>query len=361
MPTIWNPDSGSFVHYTPNFIHSNPDLLAPMLSHPNNSNLIGVWSINYPEVVSLMNSDGEAAQVKMAKKARAVKENKPGKILEGFTLGADPELFVVDTNGVLVCADMIPGTKDEPYKVEFGAVQRDGFAAEYNIDPCSTFEEWNRNHKAVQGQLQDMLPKGFKLVATPAVRFSPEVFDAAPDMAKELGCQPDWNAWEAALNPPPRLPDDPRLRCTGGHIHAGWLPKGEEGYDVHDTQHMMNCFDLTKQFDWFLGTWSLKHDKDVERRRLYGKAGSCRIKPYGVEYRVLSSFWVLEKELRLEVWNRACLAITCMSKYFLPEQISPGFSDILRSSINNGHLDSSITSNIKFPISTLTPPFSMAA
>jgi hypothetical protein len=33
----------------------------------------------------------------------------------GITLGADPELFVADDNGDLVCPDgIIPGTKDEP-------------------------------------------------------------------------------------------------------------------------------------------------------------------------------------------------------------------------------------------------------
>ena len=31
---------------------------------------------------------------------------------------------------------------------------------------------------------------------------------------------------------------------------------------------------------------------------MYGKAGACRVKPYGVEYRVLSNKWVSDTRLR---------------------------------------------------------------
>lgn len=268
--------------------------------------------------------------------------------LKGFTFGADPELFVCDPTGKIVCADMIPGTKCEPYKVEHGAIQRDGFAAEYNIDPASTFEEWNRNHKAVQGKLKSFLPTGFKLVALASHRFDKGVFDAAPDEAKELGCQPDWNAWTASLNPPPRLPDDPTLRCTGGHIHIGWTDDAEPS----DIQHMMNCFDLTKQLDYFLGAWSLLHDADNQRRRLYGKAGACRLKPYGVEYRVLSSFWTLDKGFRLEVWNRLCKAVETMSKTYMPEH-SSSLNEYVQVSINQGKLEPILKSHANYPINKL--------
>ena len=55
-------------------------------------------------------------------------------------VGADPELFLRDKKtGQLVAADInqIKGTKVTPYKVECGAVQVDGAAGEFNIDPAS--------------------------------------------------------------------------------------------------------------------------------------------------------------------------------------------------------------------------------
>jgi hypothetical protein len=295
----------------------------------------------------------ETPNKKAAPKASAPVETAK-ELMKGFKIGADPELFVKDPDGKIVCADMIPGTKAEPHKVEYGAVQRDGFAAEYNIDPVDNFADWNRNHKAVQGQLEAMLPKGFTLVATPAVRFSPEVFDAAPDEAKELGCSPDWNAWEGRLNPPPKLPDDPYLRCAGGHVHFGWT----EDEDPTDVQHMLNAFDLTKQLDWFLGAWSTKHDPDTTRRLMYGNAGACRIKPYGVEYRVLSNFWVLDKALRLQVWNRLVEAINYMSRTFFPEHAPSGYNNLVQEAIRTGSVASQLTRQYNFPVNSLQASYS---
>lgn len=355
MPTIYSPITGHPSHVLWGALVNHYQDYLPKLTHPSNAALHQLLLQKYPSVMTqaITGEPTVTAAPKSVKTIKKAPETEPLVPIKGFTFGADPELFVKNQDGLLVCADMIPGTKDEPHKVKHGAVQRDGMAAEYNIDPCSTFEEWNRNHKAVQGQLQDMLPKGFTLVAAPAVRFSSEVFDAAPDMAKELGCSPDWNAWDATLNPPAcPPPEDPYLRCAGGHAHLGWT----EDADVHDVQHMMNGFDLTKQLDWFLGAWSLRHDNDTDRRRLYGRAGACRIKPYGVEYRVLSNFWVLDKALRLEVWNRMVQAVACMSKYFVPEQISGGYQEVLQHSINTGVLDRALSQSIKFPLMHLTPP-----
>src|SRR3546814_5830384 len=92
---------------------------------------------------------------------------------------------------------------------------------------------------------------------------------------------------------------NPLMRCAGGHLHVGWT----EGESLGSIQHVMNCSDLVKQLDWYVGLWSLGKDKDKVRRSLYGKAGACRIKPYGVEYRVLSNFWIKNKKSRLETWK----------------------------------------------------------
>src|SRR3546814_4146318 len=124
--------------------------------------------------------------------------------------------------------------------------------------------------------------------------------DKASQKALELGCSPDYNAWTGGVNPPPDASQNPLMRCAGGHLHVGWT----EGESLGSIQHVMNCSDLVKQLDWYLGLWSLGKDKDKVRRSLYGKAGACRIKPYGVEYRVLSNFWIKNKKSRLETWNR---------------------------------------------------------
>jgi len=49
---------------------------------------------------------------------------------------------------------------------------------------------------------------------------------------------------------------------------------------------------MTKELDFVLYNSSLSWDNDDRRRELYGKPGSFRPKPYGVEYRVLSNMWL---------------------------------------------------------------------
>jgi hypothetical protein len=275
---------------------------------------------------------------------------------EGFTFGADPELFVFNPEGKAVTAEgLIPGTKADPFKVDGGAVQVDGMAAEFNIDPSSTFREFNGNIEKVMKALTKMLPPGYELRALPSVVFDESEFDAAPDKAKELGCSPDYNAWTRQVNPPPKDDANPRLRTASGHLHLGWTKDANIG----DAQHVMNCCDLVKQLDWYLGGWSLAIDTDNERRRLYGKAGALRFKNYGVEYRVLSNFWITSRERRMAVWNRMQLAIEAMSSSFLPDTAGKGYNDALIESINTSVMDSKLADRFAYPLSTLikTPKY----
>lgn len=264
-----------------------------------------------------------------------------------FKFGCDPELFVVDGDGEFVCADgLIPGTKDEPYKVEKGAVQVDGMAAEFNTDPATSFEEFDHNVSSVLRQLKGFLPRGHKLVAVPSATFSQKVWDAAPEHAKMLGCSPDFNAWTGEANSPPNDPENPTLRTASGHLHIGWT----DGVESTDPVHVGHCQDLVKQLDFYLGGWSLQKDPDPVRRKLYGKAGACRYKPYGVEYRVLSNFWVTSKANRLLVWNRMQRALFDMQNKYMPERVAPSVHERLILSIDNSARDSYLESAYKYPI-----------
>lgn len=268
--------------------------------------------------------------------------------LPGFTFGCDPELFVVNSDGEFVSAEgLIPGTKEEPFVVNKGAVQVDGMAAEFNIDPASSYQEFNDNIITVLAQLKKMLPTGYRLVPSASVTFSEKVWESASQKSKELGCSPDYNAWTGEVNPPPENTSNPRLRTASGHIHVGWT----QDADTSDLQHIINCQDLTKQLDWYLGLWSLTKDADENRRLLYGKAGACRYKPYGVEYRVLSNFWVTYPSTRKEVWNRLQAAIRTMRSDFLPET-KANFNELLIETINNSKRSSDFF--FTFPVKNFT-------
>lgn len=264
---------------------------------------------------------------------------------EGFLFGCDPELFVTNPEGKIVPAcDFVPGNKDCPFPVEGGAVQVDGLAAEFNITPAHSFEEFNQNIVRVVKQLKDMLPAGYGLSVVSHTDFDPEDLERVSPSALELGCNPDFDAWTGNVNMPPDVSDRPTFRTAAGHLHIGWC----ENADLNDIHHLQNCSDLVQQLDYFLGAWSVLVDKEGgPRRLLYGKAGACRFKPYGVEYRVLSNFWIADKRLRLTVWNRMNAAINRMSSKFFP-QLAERFNPDLITAINTNSVD--CLPPLKYPI-----------
>lgn len=267
--------------------------------------------------------------------------------MEGLTFGADPELFVINREGEFVsAAGLIPGDKWEPHKVEGGAVQVDGMAAEFNIDPVTTFADWKKNIKGVRKQLEEMLPKGYRLVATPTAQFSEQEWRKAPDEAKMLGCSPDFDAWIKTVNPVPNSVDG--VRHAGGHIHFGWT----NGADTSDELYVQSCVDLVRQLDWYLAAWSVLQDPDTQRRSSYGKAGAMRFKPYGVEYRTLSNFWLQSDELLLQVWNRMQTAIHDMSSNYYPTEYA-SYCPNLVESVNGSKLVG-VIKNFNYPIKTIT-------
>jgi len=205
-------------------------------------------------------------------------------------IGCDPELFVVNSEGRPRSAyGLIPGTKESPFKVPKGAYQVDGMALEFNIDPARTEEEFVGNIGAVMQRLRADVPPEYKFHIKPSVSFQHAILKKAPDEAKELGCQPDLNAYTLEENPRPDA--NTTLRTASGHIHIGL----EKDADISSEEHLIKYSILTKHLDLFLGIRSLEWDKDQTRRKLYGNPGAMRLKPYGVEYRVLSNQW-LERE-----------------------------------------------------------------
>lgn len=205
------------------------------------------------------------------------------------TIGCDPELFVTVGGKFRSAHGLVPGTKEKPHKVKNGAVQVDGMALEYNIDPVKTESAFIKNNLSVMAQLRKMIPGDHEFAIVPSCKFNGNHFRAQPDEAKELGCTPDFNAYTLTENVKPD--NTTTMRTASGHIHIGFMPQNVD--NPFSDEHMLRCATLVKQLDAFLGLPSLAYDKDKRRRSMYGAAGAFRPKPYGVEYRVLSNAWLL--------------------------------------------------------------------
>lgn len=205
-------------------------------------------------------------------------------------IGADPELFAYRGENYISVHDILPGTKSQPVKVPNGAIQVDGVAAEFNIDPADNEETFFVNVNSVKTFLSNFIgvnDSGITLLARPTAFFNKEYFDKLPDFAKELGCEPDYSAYTKAPNPKPSTTEP--FRTGSGHVHIGWTDVPEE---FLFNGHFIDCCELVKQLDATLLPMSYLWDADNTRRKLYGSKGSFRPKKYGVEYRVLSNAWV---------------------------------------------------------------------
>jgi len=205
-------------------------------------------------------------------------------------VGCDPEVFVRKGGTFLSAFGLIQGDKKNPQKVNRGAVQVDGMALEFNIDPAHSEDEFCLNVQDVFATMCSMVP-GYEVIATPVAHFDPEYMKTQPKEALELGCDPDYNAWTKMANIKPN--GERPMRTASGHIHIGWT------HDEHidDLNHRNRCDMVTQQLDFYLGLGSLAYDNDTERREMYGKAGCCRYKSYGVEYRTLSNAWLRSEKL----------------------------------------------------------------
>lgn len=224
-------------------------------------------------------------------------------------VGCDPEFFLQTKDGKIVSAEgIIPGDKLNPHKVKKGTIQVDGFAAEIGIEPAESREEFCDNVETVLEELKKYTGDHTFLYEDHTV-FTEEVYKAQSKKGRELGCDPDYDAYKKLANPSP-TPNPISLRTASGHIHAGW----GEGLDITDPNHFQDCCNVAKQLDWYVGVPSLLWNKGTVRRSLYGKAGAFRPKSYGVEYRTPDNAWLVSRARMGHVFDNTILGIQQLLK-----------------------------------------------
>lgn len=218
------------------------------------------------------------------------------------TLGADPEVFLKNEQEQVVPAYyFIKGTKDHPEQVASDvpglAIQYDNVSAEYCIPACGNIGDWLKHHNFMLNYIKETIayPNGLFLSISPSVFIQKET--TKDPIAMQAGCDPDFNVYTQDANIKPDITET-LLRSAGGHIHIG--------YNNPDTETNNQ---LIKAMDLFLGVPSVLLDQDVERKKLYGKAGCYREKKYGVEYRSLSNFWLQSDELMTWAYEATLKAI----------------------------------------------------
>ena len=216
-------------------------------------------------------------------------------------IGADPEVFLWNpsTKSLQSSIGLIGAGKWNPKQIdglpEGFTLQEDNVSLEFGIPPATTREEFVKHIKTVmKGGLSNLPGLSFSKLSCAVF---PEDQLQHP-MAREFGCEPDYNAWTGKKNPKPSSPN-PFLRSAGGHVHV---------------ETTLDPIYVGRALDLFLGVPSVLMDRGEERKKLYGSAGAIRFKPYGLEYRTLSNFWIFKDKLIRWVWDGVEQALETIPK-----------------------------------------------
>lgn len=205
------------------------------------------------------------------------------------TIGCDPEFFIMkgDTSTVVPICGLLGGTKEEPIQIpgmnNGFMMQEDGIAAEFNIPPADNARDFYNSVSSALLNIGSILNrKGYQASIINNLELQPEWCKKFPNI-EQIGCDPDYIAYEQAEGPKERVatPDKVGLiRGAGGHVHIGY------------PQELCPPYILAQLCDLTLALPLLGNDRQGKRRSFWGLAGLYRPKPYGMEYRTLSNFWI---------------------------------------------------------------------
>ena len=222
------------------------------------------------------------------------------------SIGCDPELMLMRNNKLISALSIIRGRKHRQQKVNGGTIMSDNVLAEFTIPPAGTDKEFVNNIRTVLASLKSAVGEDVELHAIPSANFPREELN--DEEAKRFGCDPDYDAWYRKKNDMSSEAPFRTFRTAGGHVHIG--------HDIvkRSDEDRIN---FTKLVDVFLGIPSIlidNHSDSKNRRKLYGKAGAHRPKPYGIEYRSLSNFWVCNPDLSALIFNLSVRALQVYAK-----------------------------------------------
>lgn len=223
-------------------------------------------------------------------------------------LGGDPEVFVKDklTGRVTISCGKVGGLKGAgvPFgpKRGFGLkMLEDNVTVEFNFNAVTDAYAWSDCLSSLWNEtVVHLARKGLEPIPTSVHNFA--AADFTSEAAFKFGCDPDYDAYDPLDKK--RIVDVTRLgnsRCCGGHIHLGY-----------NNPSKMPASAVAILCDMFIGLPSVSYDAQGLRRSYYGLAGLYRPKPYGIEYRTMSNWWLRPESLSVSS-NMARECFTIMS------------------------------------------------
>ena len=223
-------------------------------------------------------------------------------------IGADPEVFLRSkSTGLMVsAAGLFPGSKENPYPLKnYGHVQVDGHALEFNTIPAETEDDFVSNVMSLFSAVKEMVEvvdPDLEVALDPVAEFDPDYFESLPLYSKILGCTPDFSMEDGSMLPGPEIGEVP-IRTSSGHIHVGYTYGDDAFSDEVFADRLRMAQAITPHLLEVAKRWETP--RSVERRKYYGGHGAFRPKHYGVELRALDCLWLESEDRMREVYRTA--------------------------------------------------------
>jgi len=237
-----------------------------------------------------------------------------------LTFGADPEFFIEDVSSgdVVSAIDVLKVDKYDPIRLdEHTNLYYDNTMGEFTVRPATSKEDFIKSIGSSLSLINDYLIKEsegrFKIKIKASHEFDPR-FMEHPE-ANKIGCNPEYDAWDVCQIIPPDFSG--ARRSAGGHFAIARADQDrKKSLPLNDFDSVIT---LVKLLDYFVAVPFVLVDNDttsLQRKTLYGRnLGAHRPKPEypGLEYRLLSNYWISSPKLVALIYD---LATEAVNRYF---------------------------------------------
>jgi len=261
-----------------------------------------------------------------------------------MSCGADPEFFLKNEKNEIVSAKEVLKDKENLFgeggkdaiKSNWANLIPDGILAEINIDDTKCRANLGNGFSEAFNGIKNILEeKKLKICFDGVVLIKKPIFDKMNSESKEFGCVPSYNVYTKGISNIPVNSETYRYRSAGGHLHLGLNISDFKNWELYKDQIVM-------MLDYIVGNTFVLLDqnkKQKKRREVYGRAGEYRLKPYGIEYRTLSNYWLRDYKLMSLAFNLANLAVSLVENGVdrrLFEEVSV---EHVKTAINNNNVE----------------------
>lgn len=248
-----------------------------------------------------------------------------------ITIGCDPEFFFTKDGKIVGAERVLP---ENGIKSKKSTIIIDGVQAELNPTPhIERADLGNEIADCFRKLRATMLMNKVKIDFSTTVTVDEKELESLSDKAKQFGCAPSKSASGAKAM---TIKDASKYlyRSAGGHLHLGNYANNVEVQAVLDNPEY-----LVPILDIIVGNTCVLLDRsegNIERRKVYGRAGEYRTPPHGVEYRTLSNFWLQSYQLMDLVTGLARQSI---------QICADGYAEKIRGAVNMDEVVKAINEN----------------